>query len=154
MESRIAELENKLALCSQEIERLTLQLKDRNNEISELNIRYKRADSEIQKKDQELREHFRKSGALEQETTRMRDLIAQLQSKTGQNPELEAKLVKMSEEIERLNSVLKLSTNEKMELSSRLNRLEYEYESLRKNSTSDVNMVKSQYESKITVLNQ
>lgn len=44
MESRIAELENKLALFSQEIERLNLQLKDRNNEILELSTRYKRAD--------------------------------------------------------------------------------------------------------------
>jgi len=154
MENRIAELENKLALFSQEIERLNLQLKERNNEILELNKRYKIIDLEVQKKDNELREHFRRSGALEQETDRMKQLVAQLQARSGQNPELEAKLVKMSEEIERLNSVLKLSTTEKMELSTRLNRLEFEYESLRKNTTSDITLVKTQYESKIGVLNQ
>ena len=154
MENRIAELENKLALFSQEIERLNLQLKERNNEILELNKRYKIIDLEVQKKDNELREHFRRSGALEQETDRMKQLVAQLQARSGQNPELEAKLVKMSEEIERLNSVLKLSTTEKKELSTRLNRLEFEYESLRKNTTSDITLVKTQYESKIGVLNQ
>lgn len=53
-----------------------------------------------------------------------------------------------------MNEVLRINTNEKMEAASRLNRLEFEYESLRKNSSNDISSVKTQYESRIGLLNQ
>jgi hypothetical protein len=40
-----------------------------------------------------------------------------------------------------------------MDLSSKLSKIEFDYESLRKLGTNDVSSVKTQYESKIAVLN-
>jgi hypothetical protein len=41
-----------------------------------------------------------------------------------------------------------------MELSSRLSKIEFEYESLRKLGNNDISAIKTQYESKIAILNQ
>lgn len=44
--------------------------------------------------------------------------------------------------------------NEKLDLSSRLGRAEYEVENLRKAGSQDITQIKMQYESKITIMTQ
>ena len=104
-EALIIEYENKIALLSQEVERLNSLLKRKGDEINNLNSTISSLEAELNSKEYEISDYKAKISKLE-------ITIRDLKAKCEQIIALENQVAMLSQEIERLNSMLRGKTSE------------------------------------------
>lgn len=181
---KVAEYENKLTLISQEVERLNGNLRNKLDEISSLEQKNRTLVQEIEmlrRKNSEnemviVQEWQTKYNRILQDNDDLRKRLTELSEVNRKVAEYENQIALLSQEIERLNAMLRNKTDELRQRESeievlkrrnseleysitqewtiKVNRMNQENEELRRrvSDLGEVNRKLSEYENKITLL--
>ena len=181
---KVAEYENKLTLISQEVERLNGNLRNKLDEISSLEQKNRTLVQEIEmlrRKNSEnemviVQEWQTKYNRILQDNDDLRKRLTELSEVNRKIAEYENQIALLSQEIERLNAMLRNKTDELRQRESeievlkrrnseleysitqewtiKVNRMNQENEELRRrvSDLGEVNRKLSEYENKITLL--
>lgn len=161
LEKRVGEYEMRMSSLTQSLEQLERQLKDKTSDLLTLSTQYREFQAEYARRDGELRNYAQRNTTYEQELDKRNRAFAELQARFNQLAEqntrlteYEDKVALLSQEVERLNVVLKANLHEKNEIANKYNRLEFEFESLRNALSKQSSQMEEAYQGKFTSMAQ